>query len=55
MRDAEFRAMLQASRQRNRYDKDLIIDAITKGQSQSYISEKYGLSRSQYYKIKASV
>lgn len=31
------------------------IDAITKGQSQSYISEKYGLSRSQYYKIKASV
>ena len=39
----------------NRYDKDLIIDAITKGQSQSYISEKYGLSRSQYYKIKASV
>ncbi|ENC8691850.1 hypothetical protein ABK548_001683 [Escherichia coli] len=39
----------------NRYNKDLIIDAITKGQSQSYISEKYGLSRSQYYKIKASV
>ncbi|EGD9666055.1 hypothetical protein DNQ53_26720, partial [Escherichia coli] len=39
----------------NRYDKDLIIDAIIKGQSQSYISEKYGLSRSQYYKIKASV
>ncbi|HAN3360726.1 TPA: hypothetical protein IE818_004212 [Escherichia coli] len=39
----------------NRYDKDLIIDAITKGQSQSYISEKYGLSRSQYYRIKASV
>ncbi|EPH6267652.1 hypothetical protein ACS0M9_001162 [Escherichia coli] len=39
----------------NRYNKDLIIDAITKRQSQSYISEKYGLSRSQYYKIKASV
>lgn len=39
----------------NRYDKDLIIDAINKGQSQGYISEKYGLSRSQYYKIKASV
>lgn len=39
----------------HRYNKDVIIDAINKGQSQSYISEKYGLSRSQYYKIKASV
>lgn len=39
----------------NRYDRELILDAISRGQSQSFVSEKYGLSRSQYYRIKASV
>ncbi|EFO0322268.1 hypothetical protein D0683_12875 [Escherichia albertii] len=39
----------------NRYDRELILDAISRGQSQSYVSAKYGLSRSQYYKLRASI
>lgn len=39
----------------NRYDRELILDAISRGQSQSYVSAKYGLSRSQFYRLRASI
>ncbi|EJM0923242.1 hypothetical protein NNV00_003191 [Escherichia coli] len=39
----------------NRYNRDDITQAINAGQSQRYITEKYGISRRQYFYVKSLI